>query len=85
MPTPFGHLVSLVVLDNRSARLGLKSGEEVELRGSSSDLGRSMRRLIVDDARHGQVELRWRDLDRIDFMQAPAGSPRPRKSVCTER
>ena len=73
----FGRLAWLVVLDERRARLGLKDGSEIELRGSSSDLGRGLRSLVVLDARQGEVELRWRDLDRVDFMPAPEGAPPP--------
>lgn len=75
----FGRLAWLVVVDDRRARIGLKDGTEIELRGGSSDLGRGMRALVVDDARRGEVELRWRDLDRIEFMEAPAGAPSPRE------
>lgn len=73
----FGRLAWLVVLDERRARLGLEDGGEVELRGSSSDLGRGLRSLVVQDAREGEVELRWRDLDRVDFMPAPDGAAPP--------
>jgi hypothetical protein len=73
----FGRLAWLVVLDERRARLGLKDGSEIELRGASSDLGRGLRSLVVHDAREGEVELGWRDLDRIDFMPAPDGALPP--------
>lgn len=73
----FGHLASIAVLDDRRALLTLKSGHEVELLGSSTDLGRGMRALIVHDVRRGDIELRWRDLDRIEFMEAPAGTQAP--------
>jgi hypothetical protein len=73
----FGHLRSLEVVDDGRALLVLLSGEEVELRGGSTDVGRAFRGLIVEDTRRGDVELRWRDLDRVDFMAAPAGAPPP--------
>jgi hypothetical protein len=74
----FGHLRSLHVLDDRTARLVLLSGEEVEWSGDgSTDVGRGFRGLVVEDAERGEVELRWRDLDRVDFMAAPAGAPSP--------
>jgi hypothetical protein len=73
----FGHIRSLEVLDDRRAALVLVSGEEVELRGRSTDIGRSFRGLVVEDARRGEVELRWRDLDRVDFMAAPREAPPP--------
>jgi hypothetical protein len=73
----FGHLSALEVLDDRRVLLVLKSGEEVELSASSSDIGRSFRELVVEDLERGEVELRWRDLDRIDFAPAPPGRAAP--------
>ncbi|MDA0312691.1 MAG: hypothetical protein O2992_11315 [Gemmatimonadetes bacterium] len=70
----FGHLRALQVVDALRARLFLKSGEEVELGGGSSDVGRSLRALTVDDPVRGEVVLRWRDLERVDFMEAPPGA-----------
>jgi hypothetical protein len=74
----FGQLESLIRLDGRRALLRLKSGVEVRLSRTSTDLGRSMRGLIVEDAERGEVELGWSELDRIDFMAAPPGVPPPR-------
>lgn len=69
----FGHVASLLVTGDDRARLRLKSGEEVELFGGSTDLGTDMRELVIEDRERGPVELRWRDLDRITFREAPAG------------
>jgi len=57
----FGHVRTLEVLSRRSAILVLKSGEEVEFRGGSSDIGRSLRALIVEDPEAGEFEgfIRW--------------------------
>lgn len=68
----FGHIRRLVVLDDDAVELQLKSGEWVELEGGSTDLGDEMRELLVDDPQEGVVELRWRDLDEIEFFSAPA-------------
>jgi hypothetical protein len=65
------------VLGDDRALLTLKSGEEIELEGGSTDLGDDLRGLVVDDARRGSVELRWRDLDVVDFMPAPPGAAAP--------
>ena len=73
----FGHLRSIEVLDERRALLVLLSGEELELRGMNSDLGRTFRGLVVDDRERGEVELRWRDLDRVELMAPPTGAPAP--------
>lgn len=73
----FGHLRSLEVLDERRARLVLRSGEDVVLTATSSDLGPAFRGLIVEDGTRGEVELRWRELDRVEFLAAPAGGSAP--------
>lgn len=73
----FGHVRSLAVLGDDRALLTLKSGAELELEGGSTDLGDELRGLVVDDPARGEIELRWRDLDVVDFMDAPA-SARPR-------
>jgi hypothetical protein len=67
----FGHVRRVEVLDDDAALFILKSGEEIELSAHSTDLGDGMRALIVEDALRGPTELRWRDLDVIEFM--PAG------------
>jgi hypothetical protein len=73
----FGHVRSLAVADDRRAVLVLVSGEEVALIGTSTDIGRSFRGLVVEDAERGEVELRWRELAFVDFMAAPAGMRAP--------
>lgn len=73
----FGHLASLRPWDDDRALLTLKSGEVVEFEGGGSDLGRGMRRLVVEDAERGTVELRWRDLDQVEFRNPPAGAEPP--------
>ena len=71
----FGHLRRLIVLDDDAVELELKSGERVELEGGSTDIGDEMRELLVDDPQEGVIELRWRDLDEIEFGPAPAERP----------
>jgi len=67
----FGHLRELEPLGNNSARLILQSGEEVEFRNGSTDLGNDVREIIVEDLDRGEIELEWRDIEHIEFMQAP--------------
>ena len=69
----FGHLRSLRVVEADRVELTLRSGEVVELEGGSTDLGRSMRELVVDVPGRAEVDLDWRDLDRIDFSAVPSG------------
>jgi len=73
----FGHVRSLAVMDDDRALLTLKSGEELELRGGSTDVGGGFRGLVVDDPQRGEVELRWRDVDVVEFMAAPADVGQP--------
>jgi hypothetical protein len=73
----FGHLRALEVYGGDRARLTLKSGEEIELEGGATDLGDALRDLVVDDPQRGRVELRWRDLDVVEFMEAPRGLEPP--------
>ena len=72
-----GHLRSIRVLGDHRALLTLKSGEEVEFEGGSTDIGNRLRKLVVEDPERGEVELRWRDLDEVDFMTAPGGEEAP--------
>jgi hypothetical protein len=72
----FGHLSRLIVLDDQTVELELKSGELIRLEGGSTDLGSDMRELIIEVPSEGAVELQWRDLDEIRFGAAPV-SPRP--------
>jgi len=72
----FEHLSSIVVLDRRSARLELVSGDSLVFRSSSTDLGTGMRALEVTERDGTERSFRWRSLDRIDFLPAPSGSSR---------
>ena len=69
----FGHIRRIEVLDRRSALFELKSGEEMELRGNATDLGSSLRRLIVTGPDGEEEHFRWSDLDLIEFESAPEG------------
>lgn len=69
----FGHLRSLENVGRDRALLTLRGGQQIELHGGSSDIGRDIREIIVEDRRRGQVELEWRDIDRIEFGASPPG------------
>ena len=70
----FGHLTSLRVIGPERVELTLRSGEVVELEGGSTDLGPSMRELVVDVPGRRTVELDWSDLDRVVFSAVPPGA-----------
>lgn len=68
----FGHIERMIVLDDDAVELELKSGERIEFEGGSTDIGREIREILIDDPREGLIELDWRDLDQIRFSAAPA-------------
>ena len=70
----FGHVRRIDVLNSHEALFTLKSGQQQELGGRRTDLGRGLRALVVDDPRQGVAELKWRDLEAVEFMAAPDGS-----------
>lgn len=69
----FGHISTLEPLSGSRARLILKSGQEQELE-NGGDIGSSLGRIRVGDARGGSVELEWRQVRSIDFMGPPPAS-----------
>ena len=69
----FGHISTLKVVSRNAAVLTLKSGREVSFGAASTDIGRGVREILVDDRDQGIVELDWSDLDEIRFADPPAG------------
>jgi hypothetical protein len=67
----FAHIASIVPVDDRVGVIHLRDGGEVRMRSSSSDLGRSMRGVVVEREGRGSETVRWRDLERVDFLPAP--------------
>ena len=70
----FGHIRALEVVDDDAVLLTLKSGQEIELSGSCSDIGSGIREIIIEDEHEGEIELVWDDLETIEFVQAPSGA-----------
>lgn len=76
----FGHLASLEVTGRDRARVTLRSGETLELSGGSTDIGRSIRDVVVDVPGGRQVALDWDDVERLVFSPTPADAvPRSRR------
>ncbi|MEW5796582.1 MAG: hypothetical protein AB1772_09495 [Candidatus Zixiibacteriota bacterium] len=71
----FGHLRSLEVTDDDRALLILKSGEEIELYNGSTDIGTSIREILIEDVNEGEVEFSWEDIELIEFSDAGSGKP----------
>ena len=70
----FGHIQMLEPLGSNKARLILQSGEEVIFTNGSTDIGNDIREIKVEDSERGEVDLKWRDIERIEFMQAPSSA-----------
>ena len=68
----FGHIQTLEPTGSNSAVLILQSGEEVVFKDGSTDIGNNIRDILIEDMDRGEVELEWRDIERIEFMQAPS-------------
>ncbi len=66
----FGHIRSIEPLEKGQARLILKSGQEVILVGGS-DIGGSVREIVVEDAKAGKVKLAWREIELVEFKDTP--------------
>ncbi len=69
----FGH-ISMLERDGNSAILVLQTGEEVVFKNGSTDIGNDIREIIIEDAERGEVELKWRDIELIEFFQAPSSA-----------
>ncbi len=67
----FGHIQRLDVVNRRDARVTLSSGETLLLYSNSTDLGRTNRGILVDDA-EGVEELDWNDIETIEFLPPTA-------------
>ena len=74
----FGHVRSIEVLDEDWALVVLKSGIELEMFASSTDLGAANRGIEIADPDRGTVSLEWAEVELVDFSPAPEGFPSPR-------
>ncbi len=69
-----GHVKRIEPSGRDKATLVLKSGEEVEFSGGSTDIGTDVREIIIEDRDEGEVELEWRDIEEVKFEQAPSSA-----------
>lgn len=69
----FGHIKTLEPIGANAVLLILKSGQEIELKGGSTDIGKDIREIVIEDKAEGEIELEWDDIESIEFSQAPAG------------
>lgn len=66
----FGYLAAIVPRGEDRVRLELKNGERVDVRPAGTDLGESMRSLIVTDRAKGDVEITWDEVERVEFSES---------------
>ncbi|MCD6248834.1 MAG: hypothetical protein J7J98_00710 [candidate division Zixibacteria bacterium] len=71
----FGHISRLEVLDDDRALLVLKSGNEVEFYNGSTDIGSSIREIVIEDVDEGEIEFTWDDIEIIEFSEADNDEP----------
>lgn len=67
----FGHIRAIEPTGRRSARITLGSGGVIELSTRGTDLGATLREVVVDDPESGPVRLEWGDLERVELEPAP--------------
>ncbi len=63
----FGHIRTMEVVGDDRVLLILKSGEELELEGGSTDIGDDIREIIIEDKNEGEIEFVWDDIEKIEF------------------
>jgi hypothetical protein len=73
---PFAEIRRIEWESDRSARVFLHSGKELELRGTN-DVDRDNRGIEVSDPGFGRVIVKWEEFKSVDFGAAPAGLQRP--------
>lgn len=69
----FGHIRTIIPTSSSDAIIILKSGEEYEMSSRSTDLGSSVRDIIVDDMREGEIYFDWDDIDEVNLSKEPTG------------
>jgi hypothetical protein len=65
----FGDIERIEVTGKESGEIVLKSGSRIEVDGGSNDVGG---RITVHDDAVGAIEVKWGDIDTIEFMNTPA-------------
>ncbi len=66
----FGHLEAIEFINDDTALLIFKSGEELEVTAGSTDIGDNIRGIIVEDPDEGEIELDWDEIEKVEFSQA---------------
>ncbi len=72
---PFGHIRSLRPVSGRRAKLILKNGEVIKIVSNNSDIGNSIRDVVILDGKKGKTSLDWDEIEKIRFS-AGSGTER---------
>ncbi|MEE9226169.1 MAG: hypothetical protein V3U66_00365, partial [Acidobacteriota bacterium] len=64
---PFGHIRSLRPVSGRRAKLILKNGEVIKIVSNNSDIGNSIRDVVILDGKKGKTSLDWDEIEKIRF------------------
>jgi hypothetical protein len=70
---PFAEIASIETAGPSGARVGLKSGEELELRGTN-DVNRRNRGVLVSVEGLGTIEVQWEELEEVKFRDPPSSA-----------
>lgn len=73
---PFADIAGIEWASDRSARVLLESGEELELRGTN-DVDRDNRGIEISDPGLGRAIVRWEDFKSVTFLAPDGPLPRP--------
>jgi len=79
MGIKFGHIQSIRPRSSNKATIYLKSGDNIKVKGYSTDIGSSVREIVVLDPDYGTVKLDWEDLDKVVFENEPEDLPQDDK------
>ena len=71
---PFGKIAAIERYSSNAAKVILKNGEELVLRGSN-DVDDSNRGILIADPGFGEINVQWREFERLDFNE-PKDVPR---------
>ena len=67
--TQFGNIKTMKILGRDEVEIELKNGDFIELEGGSNDIGT---RIKILDIEMGEVDLKWRRIEKIEFMDTPS-------------
>jgi hypothetical protein len=73
----FGQIRAIQVQGPRHGLVTLRSGQRVEMAGTTSDLGEGVRGIVVTEPGGSRTELCWDAVDWVEFLPAPEDARPP--------